>query len=301
MQMNPVRHKILIVDDVSTNIKILGQAMRQEYDISIGINGQKALEIAVSEHPPDLILLDIMMPGMDGYKVCRRLKNDPKTRDIPVIFITTKDEIEDETKGLGLGAVDYIVKPFRLPIVLARVRTHLILKRKTDLLESLVSIDGLTEIPNRRRFDEMLDHEWRRTMRVAAPLSMIMMDIDFFKNFNDNYGHAVGDECLRKVAHTLEYSIKRASDFVARYGGEEFAAILPETTIEAALTIAERIRSNVENLAIPHAFSHVSEHVTLSLGAATLIPTGAMAPNNLIEAADKALYKAKEAGRNRVE
>ncbi len=301
MRINPVRHKILIVDDVSTNIKILGQAMRQEYDISIGINGQKALEIAVSEHPPDLILLDIMMPGMDGYEVCQRLKNDPKTRDIPVIFITTKDEIEDETKGLGLGAVDYIVKPFRLPIVLARVRTHLILKRKTDLLESLVSIDGLTEIPNRRRFDEMLDHEWRRTMRVAAPLSMIMMDIDFFKNFNDNYGHAVGDECLRKVAHTLEYSIKRASDFVARYGGEEFAAILPETTIEAALTIAERIRSNVENLAIPHAFSHVSEHVTLSLGAATLIPTGAMAPNNLIEAADKALYKAKEAGRNRVE
>jgi diguanylate cyclase (GGDEF)-like protein len=301
MTLQPVRHKILIVDDVSTNIKILGQALRQEYDISIGTNGQKALEIAASEHPPDLILLDIMMPEMDGYEVCRRLKSDPKSRNIPVIFITTKDEIEDETKGLGLGAVDYIVKPFRLPIVLARVRTHLILKRKTDLLESLVSIDGLTEIPNRRRFDEMLDHEWRRTMRVAASLSMIMMDIDFFKDFNDNYGHAVGDECLQKVAHTLEHSVKRASDFVARYGGEEFAAILPETTLEAALNIAERIRTNVENLEIPHAFSQVSDHVTLSLGVATLVPTSDMDPNDLLKAADNALYKAKEAGRNRVE
>lgn len=168
------------------------------------------------------------------------------------------------------------------------------------MLESLVALDGLTEIPNRRRFDEVLDKEWKRSRRNSSPLSLLMIDIDFFKAFNDHYGHAAGDECLRKVAHTLKNSVERASDVIARYGGEEFAAGLPETNRESAEIVAERMRTNVEQLNIPHASSPISDHVTLSLGAATTVPSEGVLPNDLINVADEFLYKAKERGRNQV-
>lgn len=283
-----------------TNIKMVIQALKNpEYEILAATNGPEALETAAAEQP-DLILLDIMMPEMDGYEVCEELKKNEKTQQIPVIFVTAKDEDEDEARGLGLGAVDYITKPIRAPIVKARVRNHLELKRQRDLLTTLSLVDGLTGIPNRRRFDEFLDLEWRRSLRTKNSLSIIMIDIDHFKLFNDHYGHALGDECLRKVAQTLFDSIKRTTDLVARYGGEEFICALPFAKLEDAVNIADKIRQNVLDLKIPHSFSPVSEYVTMSLGVATTVPNLNISPEKLVEAADRALYEAKAAGRNQV-
>ena len=301
--MNPFKTsptKILIVDDVPTNIKILGETLREDYEVVFATSGPKALEIAFADDPPDLILLDIMMPEMDGYEVCRQLKADAGARDIPVIFISAKGEVEDETKGLEMGAVDYIIKPFRIPVVRARVQTHLHLKRKTELLEKLAWVDGLTEIPNRRRFDQYLQQEWARARRRRASLSIIMVDIDYFKQFNDVYGHAAGDECLKKVARTLTDSFLRPGDLAARYGGEEFAAVLPETDAAAAETLAERLRRNVEALGIAHVASSVSQVVTISLGAAAVKPSPANEPVRLVAAADAMLYESKNGGRNQV-
>lgn len=297
--MNQAEHKVLIVDDEPINIRVLAQSLSKRYHIKTATSGEKALEIAVSDDPPDLILLDILLPNMDGYEVCRRLKHDARSKDIPVIFITGKDSPEDEAKGLELGAVDYILKPFRLPIIMARVKNHLELKKKNDLLEQLVFIDGLTEIPNRRRFDELFETEWLRARRASHPLTVVLLDIDHFKDFNDHYGHAFGDECLRRVAATLSEALQRPSDFIARYGGEEFVAVLPEADLAAAQLIAEKMRAAVEQLAIPHQHSAASPVVTVSLGAATTLPSESKQPDKLLESADKALYRAKAEGRNR--
>lgn len=207
-----------------------------------------------------------MMPDMDGYEVCRRLKQEEKTANIPVIFITARDQEEDETRGLDAGAVDYITKPFSLPIVGARVKTHLELKRHRDLLENLSSKDGLTGIPNRRRFDEMLKREWNSAVRKGNPLSLVMIDIDHFKAYNDNYGHWRGDDCLRLVAGALFSTPQRPGDFTARYGGEEFVSILPETDMEGALSVCRAMQKMIGALEIPHAFSTVAGHITISLG-----------------------------------
>ncbi len=297
----PEEHKqrILIVDDMPTNIKIIGDALRADYAIMVARDGEKALQIA-KEQTPDLILLDIMMPVMDGYAVCRQLKADNATKNIPVIFITAKNQSEDELQGLELGAVDYITKPFHLPVVKARVRTQLDLRRKYLLLESIAALDGLTEIPNRRRFDESLDIEWRRAQRDGKPLTVIFMDIDFFKNFNDAYGHTAGDDCLKRVAKVMADCVHRGGDLVARYGGEEFVALLPDTPCDSGLVLAEKIRVGIEALNIPHAHSSVAPCVTLSLGVATAFPNNALTPGLLVETADKMLYKAKQQGRNQI-
>lgn len=292
------RATILIVDDLPSNIRILGEALRPYYEIVVATSGKQALTLA-QDIRPDLILLDIMMPGMDGYEVCRELKSEPKTRNIPVIFITAKVQTEDEVQGFEIGGADYITKPFRLPAVLARIKTQLDLKRKYDLLENLAALDGLTEIPNRRRFDDALEHEWRRTQRTGRPLTVIMMDIDFFKNYNDRYGHMAGDECLRMVAQSLSRIVNRPGDLVARFGGEEFVALLPDTGPQAARHLAESMREGVAGLNIPHAASSVAEHVTLSLGAATRVPILDLTPASLVEEADRLLYQAKQEGRNR--
>lgn len=262
--------RILIVDDERYNIRVLTDLLREDYKIMAAKDGEAAFKAAQGPNPPDLVLLDIMMPGLDGYDVCKKLKADSRTMHIPVIFVTALDASDDEAKGFELGAVDYITKPFKPVIVKARVRTHIQLKRKTDLLDRMASIDGLTEIPNRRHFDVTLERELRRVARSGSFLSLILSDIDYFKKYNDYYGHAGGDACLRRVAKAVEGCIKRASDCIARYGGEEFAIILPETDTEGAMSIAEEVRLSVAALNIQHEASDVSDHVSLSLGVATV-------------------------------
>jgi len=288
---------ILIVDDMPANIRILGETLRKEYQIKVATYGEEAIRIADTTLP-DLILLDIIMKGMDGYQVCHSLKQNPKTKNIPIIFITSKDKVNDETKGLEMGAVDYIVKPFQLPIVSARVKTHLKLKQKTDMLEKLAAIDGLTDIPNRRFFDEHYVREFKRAKRCKTPLSLIMIDIDYFKAYNDYYGHTAGDECIKKIAQSLKYSIQRPGDIVARYGGEEFVVVLPETPNDGAIQVAQQLTNNVQALNIPHHQSNVLNVVSISAGVASLTPKEKSIPKELVNAADDALYSAKHNGRN---
>ena len=295
---------ILVVDDEPTNIQALGTLLKDEYRIQVANSGEKALSLlqAGQRPSPDLILLDIQMPGIDGYEVCRRLKEDPATSGIAIIFVTALDAASDEEHGLNLGAVDYIAKPFSPAIVRARVRTHMRLKRKTDLLEQYARLDGLTGIPNRRHFDELFDKEARRALRDGQPLSVLMIDIDHFKPFNDHYGHGAGDLCLQRVARALTGALMRPADQVFRYGGEEFVGLLPGTDAAGAADVAEQLRAAVEALAIPHEHASTAAVVTLSLGVATLDPGQETASDtqSLLKRADEALYEAKKAGRNRV-
>ncbi len=291
---------ILIVDDTPVNIQMLVNALKGTYRVRVANGGLKALAIAESDDPPDIILLDVRMPELDGYEVCRRLKQNPDTMQIPIIFVTTRGSSEDETFGLNLGAVDYISKPFSIPVVKARVRTHLQLKRHTDKLESLAMIDGLTGIANRRSFDQTLEQECRRAQRTGAWLSLIMIDIDDFKRYNDNYGHGTGDECLRLVAITIESTMRRSGDFVGRYGGEEFVVLLPECDQEGAVEMAEKIRTKIKRLNIPHAFSQISDHITASFGCKSMRYMPGIPCTQLLQKADQALYQAKEQGRDRV-
>lgn len=297
------KQKILIVDDERFNRNILVDILKPGYKIILAKDGKQALERAES-NPPDLILLDIMMPEMDGYEACKNLKENEKTKDTPVIFITAMKEEGDEARGFDLGAVDYITKPFKAAVVKARVKAHLKMKWQADMLRQMASIDVLTEIPNRQKFEEIFDKEWNRAVRNKTRISVAFMDIDFFKQYNDVYGHGRGDTCLKEVAQALVDSIRRPTDFVARYGGEEFIAVFPETDISGAMTIAETMRSNVELLKIPHAQSVPLDYVTISIGVSSVSPSGGFSDAALVSvvaAADEMLYKAKAAGRNQVQ
>ncbi|MDF1613680.1 PleD family two-component system response regulator [Desulfurivibrio dismutans] len=300
MTDNQDQATILAVDDSPMNIQILHEILHPTHRVLFATNGADALEVA-AESLPDLILLDIMMPEMDGYEVCRRLKEDPRTRRIPVIFVTALSENEDEAKGLDLGAIDYLTKPVNRAVVLARVMNHLELKRYQDFLQNMAMLDGLTGIANRRNFDQALEREWKRAQRHAQPLSLLMLDVDFFKPYNDNYGHAQGDECLRQLAQAMSAATTRPTDLTARYGGEEFVCLLPETDRKGALALGEKIRAAVADLNLPHAYSKAAEHITISVGAASLTPSADTTPEQLQKTADQALYRAKEQGRNRVE
>jgi diguanylate cyclase (GGDEF)-like protein len=295
------RPTLLIVDDQPLIIQTLSRLFRDDYNIKVATSGIKAIEIAENNPQPGLILLDIRMPGIDGYEVCRRLQESDLTRGIPVIFITAMNEDADEEKGLSLGAVDFITKPIRPAIVRARVRNHMNLKIRTDMLEHISMVDSLTEIQNRRFFDDYFARAWGYTKRESQLLSIIMMDIDHFKLYNDNYGHGAGDECLRRVARAIASQIVRSTDLVARYGGEEFIAVLPSTGSAGALITANKFKAAVEALSIPHEYSKTAPIVTLSLGTATYGEKYKTPEKNmLLKAADAALYHAKEAGRNRV-
>ena len=297
--MNDPKQVILIVDDTPINLQILVEVLGEEYEIVFATNGKDALAIAESSQP-DLILLDIQMPGMNGYEVCKALKSIPNMQEVSVMFLTAMSQQEDEVIGLKLGAVDYITKPFHPEIVRLRVHNHLELKRLRDAHARFALLDGLTGIANRRAFDEHLGREYFRSLRNQTPLSMIMLDVDHFKLYNDAYGHLGGDDCLKQIAAALLDSL-RTSDFAARYGGEEFACILPEADKDGALTTAERIRTAIESMRIPHVDSPVSPYVTASLGVATFIPSEGVAPDYLIRMSDQMLYRAKNNGRNRIE
>ncbi|MDM8529705.1 diguanylate cyclase [Anaerolineales bacterium HSG25] len=446
--MNNTITNILIVDDTPANLRLLiGMLRNAGYKVRPANNGERAF-LAIKEYLPDLILLDIMMPGMDGYEVCKRLKADEQTRDIPVIFISALNETVDKVKGFSIGGVDFITKPFQVEEVLARIEMHLTLQRvqqqlksqnvqlqteiirrkqlelalskskeklecfmdsatdyffhfdqnlnlidinqialqllgldkkealgkqltelspyvqpaeryeqyqevirtgksfsvddrvifsqhkemyqsikafkvgdglgiiATDItereivkqtleeankmLQSLASLDGLTQIPNRRRFDEHLRHAWQECLYTQQSLVLILADVDYFKYYNDNYGHLAGDIVLKQVAMAIEQAVRRTQDLAARYGGEEFAVILPNTDIKGGLSLAEQIQQEIEQLNISHDFSEVDQYITLSMGVAMFVPDEQLTIEDLIKSADKALYAAKEAGRNRI-
>jgi diguanylate cyclase (GGDEF)-like protein/PAS domain S-box-containing protein len=419
---------ILIVDDAPDNLAVLRKLMVQQgYQTYVATSGERALKIARRAHP-DLILLDVMMPGMDGFETCRQLKAHNATQSIPVLFMSSRTDTEDVVAGFDAGAVDYIVKPLRLPEVCARVRTQLSIrsksetqeeqaerlrtivnnmaeglliieqdgriqftnpacdkhlgymagdlagKRISDLLNPLVAqeyldyfdryaaspetahshgtreviirhrngssvcmdltltpmylrqplfigllhdithhkqsedalqraamVDPLTKIANRRHFDTFLEKEWQRAMRSGAPLSLVVLDVDHFKLYNDTLGHPAGDVCLQQVAQAIASHALRPTDLAARYGGEEFVLLFAETDADAAFLLAESVRAHVESLHIPHPRSPTSHWITVSIGVATIHPHQLDNIESLFVAADRAMYSAKEGGRNQVQ
>jgi len=292
--------RILIVDDEPMNVKLLQESLKDEYEIITAANGKDAVQIAMGERQPDIILLDVMMPEMDGYVVCRTLRETPETRDIPVILVTALKEEAFEEKAFQLGAADFITKPFSIAIVKGRVKNHIEMKKYRDLQKQNSNIDELTQIANRRKFNEVLENEWSRCKRAGVPLSLIIADIDKFKDYNDFYGHLKGDECIYQIAQVLKEELQRPADLAARWGGEEFACILPDTDLIGAKIIAERLRLAVQELRIPHEASPVEKYITVSVGVSAIIPTPVNQCEDLIQSTDEALYKAKESGRNKV-
>jgi diguanylate cyclase (GGDEF)-like protein len=293
----PGKPLVLVVEDDTTIQAVLRAVLREECEVHcVGLGGEALRFAGMSD--PDLILLDVGLPDMDGLEVCRQLKAMPRLAPVPVIFLTSQSSPEAEVEGLTAGGIDYITKPVNPPILKARVHNHIELKRSRDALERMARLDGLTGLANRRTFDDMLAREWRRLARVGQPLSVIMMDVDHFKPYNDTYGHAEGDTCLQRVANAAAGALQRPADVVARYGGEEFVALLPDTTLVGAVAVAEAIRMAVANLKIPHKGSTVADHVTLSLGASCVVPQPDAAPKTLLESADHQLYAAKSAGRD---
>jgi diguanylate cyclase (GGDEF)-like protein/PAS domain S-box-containing protein len=411
---------ILIVDDAPDNLGVLRSMMlRQGYQTFVATTGERALEIALRVKP-DLVLLDIVMPGMDGLEACRRLKAHPATARIPVIFMSARGETEDIVTGFDIGAADYIPKPLRMEEVCARVRAQLRLrsssetqsaqadrlrmivdsmdqgllivegcgriqyanpacdrylgyapeqlvgrslaelldgvpggasidtddvnrhgtrevrirhrdgrlhamdltmtpmhaadglfvallhdithhKQSEDALQRAAMLDPVTKIANRRQFDAFLEKEWQRAVRNAQPLSLVVLDVDHFKQYNDTFGHAAGDACLQKVAQALQEHAMRPTDLAARYGGEEFVLLFAETPAENAARLAEMIRAAVEALKMPNPRSTASRWLTVSVGVATIVPSQLDQIENLFVCADRAMYAAKAGGRNRVE
>jgi len=288
--------RILLVDDEPANIHVLSEALQGAYQLRFATSGEQALAMLESDYAPDLVLLDVVMPEVDGFQTLARMRNNPALADIPVIFVTAMSEIGDEEKGFRLGAVDYITKPISAPIVRARVRTHLQLKHQRDLLERSAFVDGLTNIANRRRFDQVLAGRWRSAQSSQSQLTLMLLDIDHFKQFNDRYGHGAGDDCLRHVAQTVDQSFTRGDDLVARYGGEEFALILSGGSV---LEQAQRLLRSVADLEIAHAQSSAAAVVTASVGAIVFEPTAERSAAQAMEAVDALLYQAKQEGRNR--
>lgn len=296
----PIRQKILVVDDSPLNTKIMETALIEDYEVLISHNGKEALSICNSNDPPDLILLDIIMPEIDGYEICRRLNRSAKTKDIPVIFLTSLTAAKDIEFGLTLGAIDYITKPFSIPIIKAKIKNHLAVKYYQDTLKINTDVDQLTQIANRRRFDDTMTLEIKKAKRAGTILSVLLLDIDHFKFYNDTYGHLEGDTCLKKVAAALSTALKRPKDLAARWGGEEFACLLPNTNAKGAQNVAESLRAAIQNLSIPHESSLVSDVITVSIGVVASNPMDENSFDNLLKRADEALYQAKETGRNRI-
>jgi diguanylate cyclase (GGDEF)-like protein len=306
---NPTR--IVVVDDDPISIRLLGRMLLPLGAVQAANDGEQALKL-MRASPPELVLMDAELPGMSGVGLCQTMKADPTLAEIPVIFVTSHSEPEFEVACFEAGAVDYVQKPVQAPVLLARVQTHIRLKRLSDKLRHSASVDPLTEVANRRAFDEMLEHEWRRAQRNSQPLSLMLIDIDHFKAFNDHYGHPAGDDCLRTFAETLRKIAARAQDLVARYGGEEFAVLLPDTHLQGAQAVADRLLMLLHERAIPHVGSPTATHVTASIGISTFTPTARavtrrdtaadspVGPSDLIAIADRALYEAKSGGRSRV-
>ena len=329
MERNMEQASILIVDDRRENLLTL-ERLLEEDGISVvpALSGEEALALTF-DHEFALVLMDVNMPGMDGYETARLLRGNRRTKDIPIIFVTASQKDPAQIfKAYDSGAVDYLMKPLSPVVLKGKVGVFLklhhqriLLERKTRELDAklteleelnqeleisherlriLSSHDGLTGLNNRRRFDELLRQEWSRGVRMQEPLSIVLIDIDHFKAYNDTYGHVSGDLCLRRVALALENALLRSTDMVARYGGEEFIAILPDTDEQGALQVAERMQEKVRALKEAHDGSPSGTVVTISIGVGATVPDGRGRAETLVDLADKALYHAKRNGRNRI-
>lgn len=302
---------ILIVDDQPTNLKVLLSFLKNhQFQIRIAEDGERCLQV-LNNYQPDIILLDVMMPGMDGFETCRQIKENKKTADIPVIFMTALDNIEDKIAGFEAGGVDYITKPFQQIEVLTRINTHIRLRKKElelvkaldevikqqKLFKKLSITDDLTGLYNRRHLNNILRQEFQRSKRHGNDLSCLMLDLDHFKKVNDSFGHDFGDVVLKNFASILKEFI-RSSDYAFRFGGEEFLLVLPETDIKGAIQVGEKIRLRMENTIITE--NTLSTSVKVSVGAASVRYNSPPDKDSLIAFADKALYKAKMNGRNQV-
>ncbi len=320
----PVR--VLVVDDCSDTRRSLQLLLRSHgyHDVATAESGQAALDYlgagdTTGQARVDLVLTDLDMPGLDGIDVCQLIKSAPHLRDTAVLILTGIIDEATLARAFEAGACDYITKPFSVSELLARVRSAANLKRQLDQckvreqelmhvtqqlkrlneeLQRLSILDELTGIANRRFFNLLLTQEWGRAARAVLPLSMILIDIDYFKNYNDFYGHPQGDKCLQKVAGTLNAMTRRPGDCVARYGGEEFVVLLAHTALRGAVQVGETLRKSIEELRLDHACSPVHNRVTISLGVASTIPDRNSSPDVLLAAADQAVYQAKREGRN---
>ena len=288
---------LLLVDDDPAVVEGLGRLLSDLGRLRFAMTGAEAMRL-IDEAPPDLVLLDVELPDISGFEVCRRLKAQPALAELPVIFVTSHDSPVDELRGLSLGAVDFIHKPPRGPLVHARVRSHLRMKRMADALRRAADTDGLTGTANRRRFDEVLAREWARAMRSGQPLALLMADVDHFKAYNDQLGHVQGDHCLREVACAMAGVVRRPADLLARYGGEEFALLLPDTELRGAEGVALSAIQAVQALGLPHPAPGTGPLVSVSIGVCAGHPAS-VDPRLLVHQADRALYRAKAAGRGR--
>lgn len=321
--------RILIVDDSSVVQAFFENLLREAgfTDIAQAKSAPEAFALLGIDNPTthgpdiDLILMDVLLPDMDGIEACHRLKSHPRLRDIPVIIVTAVEDLDNLQVAFDAGALDYLTKPPNKTELIARIRSALRLKEEMDRrkaheselliltrqlaeanreLERLATSDALTGVANRRFFNQFLEIEWRQAVRTPHLHSVIMIDIDCFKAFNDTYGHQAGDECLKAVASALHQVIKRPMDLLARYGGEEFIVVLPDTGSEGALLLAEQMRQTVASLGIRHEASTAAATITVSIGVATTLPQQSITPEALIAEADRALYRAKDEGRNRI-
>jgi len=292
------KNSILIVDDSELQRFILAEILETEYVIHMAKNGIEAIEYA-KKYLPDLILMDVIMPEMDGYQTFLEIRKSEKIKNIPVIFVTSLNDEDNEIKGLGLNAIDYISKPYNFEILKLRVHNNIQRINQLRITEDASFTDMLTNLPNRRGFDIKIGQEWRRSMREQKFLSILLIDIDKFKSVNDIYGHLQGDVVLKTISEIFSQELKRGSDFVARWGGEEFVALLSNTSLEETIQIAERIRLNVESANIP-CDNNQTIKITISIGINSEIPKKGDMLDDFIKMADVALYTAKKNGRNRL-
>lgn len=306
--------RVCLVDDDRLSLAAMAALLETECEVIVSRSGRDALRL-VRRQPPDLIVLDLEMPDMDGFSVCRRLKEDPLTEDLPVVFLTAHNDDETEVRGLAAGAADFIAKPPRGPVVLARIRNLVRMKRLAEQLRAEAQTDGLTGLGNRAHFMRALRQELLRAQRQRQPVSLLMVDVDHFKLYNDHFGHLAGDGALRQVAQTLKAVTHRAGDLACRFGGEEFVILLPATDLAGAGRVALKVLEQIGQLALPHPASPTVARVSVSIGAATFVhaatePVSAGdsqfaslaedAPTELIARADAALYAAKRHGRNQI-